>query len=105
MALSSERPFDVSKLRRDAIGRISSLDYGKLRSTLIPVLRLDCKLDIAEMKNAVVDYLNKTFVLSESELLFVENFNSNVFEQRLLFGQNEVNDLSNHPMVKWKLGH
>lgn len=33
---------------------------------------------------------------------FVNKFNSGVFEQKLLFENYEINDMQNHPMIKWK---
>lgn len=42
-------------------------------------------------------------VNNDSEKEFVNKFNSRIFEQKLLFENYEINDMQNHPMIKWKI--
>ncbi len=79
------------------------MDFHKTKETLIPVLRLHPNLVIEDMKAYTIDLLAKMFTLNASELSFIKQFNAKAFRQDLLFEHYLVNDLANHPMVRWKL--
>lgn len=60
------------------------------------------KLDIENLKETVKEAIKNIFVLTDNEKKFIDNFNIGIFDQKLLFENYNVNDLSNHPMVIWK---
>ena len=103
MALSADIPFNLEQELNRCINTIELLNYNKLRETLIPVLHKNEKLDIEKMKETVINHLKQLFILNDSEKEFVNKFNSGVFEQKLLFENYEINDMQNHPMIKWKI--
>ena len=103
LALSMDPPFRFEEIRQKAIERIEQMDFHKMKETLIPVLRLHPNVNISDMKKSVIDLLTNMFTLNASELAFVEQFNAKIFQQNLLFENYPVNDLANHPMVRWKL--
>ena len=86
----------------ECIEKIQSLNYNKLRETLIPLLHKKEKLNIEEMKTFVIDKIKKVFILDENEKEFIKQFNQGNFNQTLLFGNSIKEDLSKHPMIIWK---
>ena len=103
VALGSDLPLDFDEKVRICIERIQMITYNKLRDNLIPLLHKKEKIDINCMQEFVVLSLKNVFVLNENEKKFLELFNRGVFNQKLLFENYEVNDLSKHPIVIWKL--
>ena len=100
--LSADVPIIFDDLLEKCLERVNSMNYNKFRETLIPLLHLQTKLNIEEMKEFVINNITKLFTLNDNEKLFISKFNEGIFEEKLLFEEYEVNDLSNHPMVIWK---
>ena len=57
------------------------------------------------MKEYVVSRLKDIFILNENEKTFINEFNQGVFNQKLLFDKYDINDLSKHPMIIWKINN
>ena len=102
IVLSADVPIIFDDLLEKCLERVNSMNYNKFRETLIPLLHLQTKLKIEEMKEFVINNITRLFTLNDNEKLFISKFNEGIFEQKLLFEEYEVNDLSNHPMVIWK---
>lgn len=103
VVLGSDIPVDFEKTLNECITIIESVNYNRLRETLIPVLHKDEKLDIEELKKYVLHRIKELFVLNNDEKEFIKKFNSGIFEQKLLF-KDQINvDLNKHPMLIWKL--
>jgi len=100
--LGSEIPVDFDDILNNCILSIESVNYNRIRDTLIPVLHKDVKINIEEMKSFVSNNLKEMFILDDSEREYIEKFNHGVFSQKLLFGDLVKIDLSMHPMVLWK---
>lgn len=101
--LGSELPVVFSNEINSCLEKIDSINYFKLKKTVVPVLKQGEKIDVEEIKNYVVQKIKKLFELSETEQEFINNFNKGKFESKLLFGDIKINDLSKHPMVVWKM--
>lgn len=104
-AISSDAPIKILETIENVITRINALNYNKLRETLIPLLRKGEKINIEEMKSFVISLLERIAKLDDSEKAFINKFNSGLFEQELLFENYKVNDLNEHPMLKWKMSN
>lgn len=102
ICISEDLPINIESILTNSINIIKSFDYNRLRETLIPLLHKGEKLNIEEMKEYVINNITKLFTLNDNEKLFISKFNEGIFEEKLLFEEYEVNDLSNHPMVIWK---
>lgn len=103
LILGNDIPFDFTNQFKECIDKIKSLNYNKIRDNLIPVLHLDNKIDIEEIKEYLTEKLSDMFILDEDEKKFINEFNKGNFNQELLFKGYKINDLSKHPMIRWKL--
>ena len=103
--LGSDIPVDFKEKFETCIKRIEDITYNKLRDNLIPLLHRSEKLDIENMKEYVIDRLKEIFSLNEGEKEFINDFNLGVFNQKALFENLDINDLSKHPMVIWKMNN
>jgi len=56
-------------------GKIKALKYSQFRANLILVLKKSERFDFEAAKTAVTQYLSKLMILTDSEKLFIENFN------------------------------
>jgi predicted nucleotidyltransferase component of viral defense system len=91
--ITSQIPFD----------KIKSLKYSQIKTNLTPVLKKGEHFDFETAKNAVIEYLSKLMVLTDSENLFVEKFNQGIYQPELLFNDVEiVNRIQEHPMALWR---
>jgi len=102
IVISAEKPIVFKDIFSEAVSKIKELNYNKIRETLIPVIHGKTEIDINKMVDIVIGKLNEMFVLSEEEKQYIEFFNNNDFKPDLLFGEYQINDLSNHPMALWK---
>ena len=50
----------------------------------------------------VSNKLEDMFILDENDKMFIEKFNNKEFKPEILFGDFEVNEISNHPMALWR---
>ena len=103
LVVGSNDSISVDEKIKICFERINKIGYNKLRDTLVPLLHKQEKLDIVKMKQFVLSELEKIIVLNTNERLFIEEFNRGNFNQQTLFEQYEVNDLSTHPMIIWKI--
>lgn len=102
ISISAEIPIDFDSILDTFIKEVKILDYNRLRESLLPLLHKGEKLDIEEMKEFVINNMTKLFTLNDNEKLFISKFNEGIFEEKLLFEEYKVNDLTSHPMVIWK---
>jgi predicted nucleotidyltransferase component of viral defense system len=103
VVLGSDTPVNFETILNNCITTIESVNYNKLRETLIPVLHKAEKLDIEGMKSFVLITLKELFILNDKERKFIRDFNSGIFEQELLFDDLITIDLKKHPMIIWKM--
>lgn len=103
LVVGSNDSISVDEKIKICFERINKIGYNKLRDTLVPLLHKQEKLDIVKMKQFVLSELERIIVLNTNERLFIEEFNRGNFNQQTLFEQYEVNDLSTHPMIIWKI--
>ena len=103
LVVGSNDSISVDEKIKICFERINKIGYNKLRDTLVPLLHKQEKLDIVKMKQFVLSELGKMLVLNTNEKIFIEEFNRGNFNQQVLFEQYEVNDLSTHPMIIWKI--
>jgi len=82
---------------------INSLKYNQIRANLVPVLKKSERFDFETAKTIVKDYLFKLMILTDSEKLFIENFNKGNYQPDLLFKDEEIVErIKRHPMAVWK---
>ncbi len=103
IVLSADFPLNFDNLVSRAISVIKSVDYSKIRGTLIPVLQKGITVNIEEIKDCVSKELDVILKLSPDEYHFIDEFNNGKFVQSLLFPRPYAGDLSRHHMLIWRL--
>lgn len=84
----------------DALDKIT---FTQIRANLLPVLRKSDHFDFEAAKAIVKTYLSNLMVFTESEKMFVENFNKCNYRPELLFNQMDIIErIKAHPMAIWK---
>lgn len=101
--LSLDSPSLIYKTIDASIEKINKIDYGIMRQTIIPMLRVKERIDIDKIKSVVRSKINEMFSFNENENRFIKSLGNGIFDQGLLFEDCIVNDLKNHPMLLWKL--
>jgi predicted nucleotidyltransferase component of viral defense system len=82
---------------------IERLKFPKIRSSLLPVLRKTERFDFEKAKVEVKKFLEKLFVFTDSEKLFIEKFNQKAYCPELLFEDKDIlARIKDHPMALWK---
>ena len=82
---------------------VNVLKYNQIRANLIPVLKKNERFDLETAKTAVKEYLTQLMVLTDSEKIFVENFNRGVYQPELLFDDDAIIErIKEHPMAVWR---
>ena len=82
---------------------IHALKYTQIRANLNPVLKKIERFDFETAKTAVKEYLTQLMVLTDSEKLFIENFNKGVYQPELLFEDNAIIErIKEHPVAVWR---
>lgn len=102
IVISAEKPIIFEEIFAEAISKMKSLNYFTIRGTLIPVIHSKTEVDIRNMVDTVTERIKSMFILTESEKQFIDCFNKNKYEPDLLFNGYQTNDLSMHPMARWK---
>ena len=93
---------DYGKIDR-GYDKIKRMNFTVIRRGLIPLLRKSEHFDFESAKTKVLNYLLDLMKLTDSEKLFIENFNNGTYSPELLFDDNEiVKRIENHPMALWK---
>ncbi len=82
---------------------IDSIDFGKIRRDLFPVIEIKSNFDLDGIKNKTKNYIRELMVLSESEVDYLEHFEAKDYRPEMLFEEPEIVDrIKNHPMALWK---
>lgn len=82
---------------------IKSINYSNYKRNLIPMLQNGTAVDVTQYKNVVSSFVFSLFDLTIDEKAFVTSYNSGIFKAELLFDNELVSKVSDHPMVIWKM--
>jgi predicted nucleotidyltransferase component of viral defense system len=102
VCLGSEIPVNFEEVLNKALDKIQSLNYQKVKETLIPVLHKGIKFDVNEVTSFVSSVIKEMFVLDSNDIKFINGFNTKSFTPNILFENHDVEDVSKHPMGLWK---
>jgi len=83
--------------------KISNLTYPQIRKALIPLLKKSEHFDFEQAKIDVKNFISDFMILTDSEKLFVEEFQNGKYQSELLFEEPDILErIRNHPMAEWK---
>ncbi len=86
------------------LNRIDNLNWGKIRQTLLPMLRRSEHFDLDVSKKRVKDFLSDLILLNSNEIEFLQRFKNKEYIPELLFEDEDIiNRIKTHPMALWKI--
>ena len=80
----------------------NSITQNQIKRFLIPVINAKEFFSLPEAKQKIENFFNKYFVLDENELRFLEEFKKHNYIPELLYDNEELNRIKDHPMAIWK---
>lgn len=80
---------------------INKIDYRKIKTQLLPMLKKNYNFDYVDAKEVVNTYLNKILIFDTNDFLFIDNFLKGLYIPSLLF-DNCSSDLEKHPMAIYR---
>ena len=85
------------------INDIESIPFSTIKSDLLPMLHKGTFYDLPQVKNRVSEFISDLFVLTDSETVFINEFNDGRYSPELLFDDSEIiHRIKNHPMALWR---
>jgi predicted nucleotidyltransferase component of viral defense system len=93
----------IEELQTNFQINIAEVDFKMIKRSLIPMLKIGQKINLEEIKNRILDFINELLNLTQNEKLFVEKFNVGKYQPELLFDNKTAARLKNHPMAEWKM--
>jgi len=83
---------------------IDSLNWSRIKQTLLPMLRRSECFDLDVSKKRVKSFLNELLKPDSKEKEFLQRFKDKEYFPELLFDDTDiVNRIKNHPMALWKI--
>jgi predicted nucleotidyltransferase component of viral defense system len=84
--------------------RVEKISFRKIQTDLLPVITKGTYIDIKQMKDTVIHFLESVLVLSEEEKEFLTAFKYKSYKPELLFKDDAtISNVTNHPMALWKM--
>lgn len=103
VCLGSDLPINFDEILNNALNKIQNLNYQRIKETLIPVLHKGIKFNVDEVSLYVSNKIKEMFILDPDDLEFINAINNKKFIPKILFKNYQIENISNHPMVLWKL--
>lgn len=103
VCLGSDLPINFDEILNNALNKIQNLNYQRIKETLIPVLHKGIKFNVDEVSLYVSNKIKEMFILDSDDLEFINAINNKKFIPEILFKNYQIEDISNHPIVLWKL--
>ncbi|NLN50247.1 MAG: nucleotidyl transferase AbiEii/AbiGii toxin family protein [Acholeplasmataceae bacterium] len=83
---------------------IKEIDFNNIRRNLLPMLKIGTNIDVEELKEEVLNYIDKLLVITNDEQRYIDLYNQGQYEPSFLFEQdNIVSEIKDHPMAVWKM--
>lgn len=85
---------------------IDNIDFNKIKSDLLPVIKKGAYVNLDEMKDTVKGFLAELLVLTKNEQDFIKKFNQGILTPNLVFDNVEIVErISSNPMLIWKISN
>lgn len=84
------------------LNNLDSITQNQIKRFLIPVINAKEFFSLLEAKQVVIDFFDKHFLLDENESKFLEEFKQRKYIPELLYSDEELTRIQNHPMAIWK---
>jgi predicted nucleotidyltransferase component of viral defense system len=81
---------------------LDKLTPYNIKTQLLPLLRKKEGFDVESVKEQVKTFLQLVMVISDKEKEYVDRFLKGEYRPELLFEENYIPNIKNHPMAIWK---
>lgn len=85
------------------LSNLESITQNDIKRFLIPVINTKDFFSLSEAKQKITDYFNNYFLLDEQEQEFLFQFNEKKYMPELIYCGEELKNIKDHPMAKWKM--
>ena len=85
------------------VSAIDRITIRKIRTDLLPVIQKGQFIELEQMKAEVKNFLERLLKLTEQEQEFLRLFSQKEYHPELLFDDQIVARIRNHPMALWKI--
>jgi hypothetical protein len=85
------------------VSAIDRITIRKIRTDLLPVIQKGQFIELEQMKAEVKNFLERLLKLTEQEQEFLRLFSQKEYHPELLFDDQIVARIRNHPMALWKM--
>ncbi len=86
------------------LAKIDSLNWTRIRQTLLPMLRRSDYFNLDVSKKRVKEFLGELFILDLNDKEFLRRFKDKDYAPELLFNDADIiARIKNHPMALWKI--
>jgi hypothetical protein len=82
--------------------KLDSIVEHEIKTALAPVLRKKERFGLADARTRARKYLSELLILTENERNFLSAFRKREYCPGLLFDDEALERLRNHPMALWK---
>jgi len=83
--------------------RIDSITTQKIKTDLLLVIRKGEFVELAAVKDEVKSFVAELMMLTDNEKAFLQAFERNEYKPELLFADEMLERVRNHPMALWKM--
>ena len=84
------------------LDNLNSITQNQIKRFLIPVINSKEFFSLAEAHQQILEFFNKHFILTDQEKEFLNQFENKNYQPQLLFHNEQLKRIENHPMAIWK---
>lgn len=84
------------------LDNIDTITTQKIKTDLYPVLRNSERFNLKNTQEIIKTYLMDNFQIDENTIIFWESFNKGLYRPELLFNDQQLERVKEHPMAIWK---
>lgn len=89
----------INKFKRN----MEMIDFNHIKRNLIPMLKVGSVIDINNLNEIIVKFMDELFILTKNEQKYIDLYNEGKYNPSLLFAKDIASKLENHPIAIWKM--
>lgn len=91
------------KIDNHSFEKINAINNKSVKTELLPVLKKGETFNLSESQNIVIGLLKNLLILSDEEILYLNEFSRGIYNPSLLFEDCIALKVKDHPMAKWRI--
>ena len=89
--------------QKHSFEKINAINNKSVKTELLPVLKKGETFNLSESQNIVIGLLKNLLILSDEEILYLNEFSRGIYNPSLLFEDCIALKVKDHPMAKWRI--